>query len=414
MQNKRLLIIGYTWPEPTTTAAGNRMQQLLHFFLEEGYQITFSSTAAESDKSLHLEALGIQKTPIQLNHSSFDSFIKKLNPDIVLFDRFLTEEQFGWRIAEFAPRALRILDTEDLHSLRHTREKAFKKGLEFTTDYWLRADIAKRELASCYRSDIVLVIATYEMQLLKEKTGMPDSILLHLPFMVEPLSEIEIKSLKPFEERNDFICIGNGKHSPNVDAIVWLKTEIWPLIRKQVLDAKLHIYGAYLPQHIQQMHNEKEGFMVHGWTESVKDVMEKARVNLAPLRFGAGLKGKLIAAMQNGTPSVTTSIGAEGMHDGFAFAGCIADDAQSFVDRSIELFSNHTFWYTSQKNGVEIMNSNYDSSALEKRLGTKIEGISENLEKHRHLNIVGQLLLHQTMASTKYMSKWIEAKNKNK
>ena len=259
---KQLLIIGTTWPEPRTTAAGNRMLQLIHFFSSQGYQITFSSTAAESEKSLDLNAMGIQIAPILLNHDSFDRFISKLQPTIVLFDRFPMEEQFGWRVAEFTPDALRVLDTEDLHSVRKTREVAFKKNIEWIAGYWLRADITKREIASIYRSDVSLIISSFEMCLLKDAIKIDDSILMHLPFMISPLKDGDTCVLKPFEERKDFICVGNGKHAPNLDAIVWLKTIIWPLIHKELPEANLHIFGAYLPERIQQMHKPTEGFLV--------------------------------------------------------------------------------------------------------------------------------------------------------
>ena len=331
----------------------------MHFFLKQDYQITFSSTAGESSLSLDLEGIGIQKAPIALNHSSFDDFIKELQPDIVLFDRFLTEEQFGWRVAEFAPKALRILDTEDLHSFRKARESAFKTSVECTTEYWLQTDLCKRELASIFRSDVSLIISSHELKLLREKVQMDVAILLHLPFMLKRLSAESTTAWKPFEERKDFICIGNGKHTPNVDAILWLKKEIWPLIRKQLPDVELHIYGAYLPESVLQMNNRKEGFLVRGWASDVNEIMQNAKVNLAPLRFGAGLKGKLVTAMQNGTPSVTTAIGAEGMHDELEFAGGIANDTETFANKAIVLFSNENYWLDAQQNGVDIINSNY-------------------------------------------------------
>ena len=107
---KKLLIIGHTFPEPTTTAAGSRMLQLIQVFLEDNYSITFASTASSGDKSADLQNLGISLETIQLNNSSFDDFLRKENPTIVLFDRFITEEQFGWRVSEVCPEALKILD----------------------------------------------------------------------------------------------------------------------------------------------------------------------------------------------------------------------------------------------------------------------------------------------------------------
>lgn len=412
MSKKKLLVIGFTWPEPNATAAGNRMLQLLRFFTNQGYQITFSSTASASSLSLDLEGMGIQKVQIQLNDSSFDDFIKELQPNIVLFDRFLTEEQFGWRVAEFTPNALRILDTEDLHSLRKAREKAFKTNVTCTTEFWLQTDLCKRELASIFRSDLSLIISSYEMKLLLEIVKMDAANLLYLPFMLKHIRSEESNIWKHFEDRTDFICIGNGKHAPNVDAVLWLKKEIWPLIRKQLPDANLYIYGPYLPEHILQMDNGKEGFLVQGWTSDINSVMQNAKVNIAPLRFGAGLKGKLVDAMLNGTPSVTTSVGAEGMHDGLEFAGCLADDTQTFVESCVEIFLNQTTWDAAQKNGLKIINSNYDPNVFEELLLIKIEEITEKIEKHRSQNIIGQLLLHQSMACTKYMAKWIEEKNK--
>jgi len=137
MAQRKTLIIGYTWPEPTTTAAGSRIMQLIEFFQSQNHDITFVSTAAKSEYSIGFNDCNIKTKNIVLNDSRFDDFIKKLNPDMVLFDRFLTEEQFGWRVAEFAPKALRVLDTEDLHSLRQVREKLFKSKIKFTPTKWL-------------------------------------------------------------------------------------------------------------------------------------------------------------------------------------------------------------------------------------------------------------------------------------
>lgn len=410
---KKVLIIAFVWPEPDTTAAGNRMMQLLHFFLEQHFEITIASTAIVTEHSFDFESLGIGTTTIRLNHRSFDEFVAHLDPQIVLFDRFLTEEQFGWRVAQFAPNALRILDTEDLHSLRHTREVAFKKGITFTTAMWLNEGITKREIASIYRSDISLMISSYEMHLLKNIINIDECILWHLPFLLDELSEQQITDWPSFKERTDFIYIGNGKHAPNIDAVLWLKKEIWPLIRKEIPTSTLNIYGAYLPPHITQMHNPKEGFLIQGWAAHKEKVFKQARVNLAPLRFGAGIKGKLIDAMQAGTPSVTTSIGAEGMHDDLEWSGTKADTAEDFADAAIALYADKTLWHACQQNGAAIVNELYSKEKFSAQLAFKMNAVQEDLEKHRLQNFTGSLLQHQTMASTKYMSKWIEEKALN-
>ena len=412
MHRKTILFIGFTWPEPTSTAAGNRMVQLLHFFLEQGCRTVFASAAGETPLSLDLTALGVEKENILLNDSSFDVFVTVLNPSVVVFDRFLTEEQFGWRVAEFVPDALRVLDTEDLHSLRITRRELFIKSIPFSIEAWLQNAVAKREIASIYRCDLSLIISSFEIELLTRALKMDEGLLLHLPFMLAVLEESNIAKWPSYEERNDFICIGNGKHAPNIDAIQWLKKEIWPLIRYELPKANLHIYGAYLPEHIRQMNNPNEGFRIMGWAENVETVLKKARVGLAPLRFGAGIKGKLIDAMQVGTPTVTTSIGAEGMHAVHPWSGHIADTAKAFANSAVQLYQNPKEWQLGQGNGITLINTLYEKKILAQKFSETLTEITNNLQNRRSRNFIGGMLIHHTLASNKYMGKWIEEKNR--
>ncbi|GGW44177.1 glycosyltransferase [Arenibacter certesii] len=410
---KKLLIIGYIWPEPNTTAAGGRMLQLIHFFLERGYKVTFASTAVESEYSYNLEQLGVRKSTIQLNHSSFDVFIKELDPTVVLFDRFLTEEQFGWKVAEQLPNALRILDTEDLHSLRTARQEAYKRNQPFTIEGWLEMDITKREIASIYRSDLSLIISLFEMELLEKTLKINNDILLHLPMMYKAIDSNERKTWLSFDEKSDFVCVGNGKHAPNIDAVKKLKKEIWPLIYKKLPKCNLRIYGAYLPNSVTQLHNPKEGFYIMGHAIDSSEVISRSRLNLAPISFGAGIKGKLLEGMLCGTPSITTDIGAEGICNAMPWNGGIANDLQTFANVAIALYENESEWEKARENGVSIINSIYDKEALQERFLLKIREIHQSLKKHREQNFVGSMLLHHSFASTKYLSKWIAEKNKN-
>lgn len=409
---KVVLIIGFVWPEPDTTAAGGRILQLIQFFLDQEYRITFASTALESEYSFDLEHWGVRKRTIQLNHNSFDDFLKELDPTIVVFDRFMTEEQFGWRVAKQLPNAIRILDTEDLHSLRMARQNAYKKGIPFLEEDWFGLEIAKREMASIYRSDLSLIISLFEMELLEKSLNISKAILLHLPMMFNVIDLQQRENWPSFEEKSDFICLGNGKHAPNVDAIKSLKKEIWPLIHKKLPSSKLRIYGAYLPIGVIQMHHPKEGFHIMGHAKDSRAVISQARINLAPLNFGAGIKGKLLEGMLCGTPSITTAIGAEGICTPMPWNGVIANDPQAFADAAIALYQNKTEWENARQNGVNIINEHYDKDVLMGRFLSKIRNIQLDLNKHRVQNFVGSMLLHHSLASTKYMSKWIEEKNR--
>jgi glycosyltransferase involved in cell wall biosynthesis len=408
---QELLIIGFVWPEPNSSGAGTRMLQLIELFLKQGWKITFASAASDSEFMFDITTLGVEKVAIKINDSGFDDLVRTLHPTIVLFDRFIVEEQFGWRVAEQCPTALRVLDTIDLHSLRIARQKATKEQKEFHLDD-LFSDTAKREIASILRCDISLLISEVEMELLQKHYKVDQSLLYYLPFLVDAIDEETIQSWLSFEDRKDFIFIGNFLHEPNWNAVQYLKEAIWPLLRKELPNASMQIYGAYPSQKVLQLHNPKERFLVLGRAENAFDVVSKARVVLAPLRFGAGAKGKLIEAMQCGTPSVTTNIGAESMHGDLAWSGIIADNSETFAKAAITLYQDQVLWKQAQQNGIVIVNQRYEKSLFENDFIIRILTVQENLGRHRNDNFMGAILLHHTTASTKYMSRWIEAKNR--
>jgi glycosyltransferase involved in cell wall biosynthesis len=409
--HKHLLIIGFVWPEPKSSAAGSRVMQLINAFLLQKYKITFASPCANTDNAFNLESIGVTQSEIELNNSSFDMFIKQLKPDVVLFDRFMMEEQFGWRVSEHCPNALRVLDTEDLHCLRKGRQQAFKDGDSFDNTY-LFQDISKREIASIYRCDLSLIISEVEIRILQNEFKVDVSLLLYLPFMLDEVTEEAIKNLPKFEKRQHFITIGNSLHAPNYNAVLYLKETIWPLIKKKLPKAELHIYGAYASQKVKQLHNKSEGFLVKGFAKDVNQVMQLAKVCVAPLQFGAGLKGKLIDAMQNGTPCITTTIGAEGMYGNLQPNGFIEDNPKQFADKVVELFINETFWKEKQDHGFQIINKRFNKKQFQSKFLKTLEKTTQQLHNHRLHNFIGQMLQHHIMQSTKFMSKWIEEKNK--
>ncbi|WP_242131995.1 glycosyltransferase [Aestuariivivens marinum] len=408
---KKILIIGFVWPEPQSSAAGSRMMQLIETFKSANYNIVFASACAKTEHAFNLESIGVSQVKIELNHSSFDEFIKVLAPDVVLFDRFMVEEQFGWRVAKHCPNALRVLDTEDLHFLRKGRHQALKDKVHFNKVY-LFNDTAKREIASIYRSDLSLIISEAEMEILMQDFNIDESLLLYLPFMLDKLSEDKITSIPKFKERRHFISIGNFLHAPNYDAFLFLKEAIWPLIRAELPLTELHIHGAYVQQKAKQLHDEKQGFLIKGFAEDLNWVMQQSKVCLAPLRFGAGLKGKLVDAMQNGTPCILTTIAAEGMFGTIKPNGFVEDTPENIADKAIELYNNEKLWFENQQNGFKIINVRFNKTEHQEKFLDVILETTKQLHDKRQHNFIGQMLQHHTMQSTKYMGKWIEEKNK--
>ena len=205
------------------------------------------------------------------------------------------------------------------------------------------------------------------------------------------------------------MMIGNFRHPPNRDGILWMKKEIWPLIRKTLPSAEFHCYGAYPPREIMNLSDRASGFIIQGATADQYLTLCQYRVNLAPLRYGAGIKGKISDGWWTGTPVVTTSIGAEGMSGGLALGGIIADSPESFAQAAIQLYSQEQDWNHSQTLGLELIRALYSRSEA---FTQRIQYLQKNLEDHRKANFMGTLLSYHTLRSTKYFSKWIEEKSK--
>lgn len=402
---KHLVIIGTVWPEPNSTAAGSRMLQLIDLFQQQDFKITFLCSATKTDFSFDLEKLNIETDSIELNSESFNEQIALLQPDVVLFDRFMTEEQYGWRVKGVCPNALRILDTEDLHFLRKAREIAFRQNRELAFEDYI-SDVFKRELASIYRCDLSLIISEYEMELLTQTFKLDATILYYLPFLVNQINTNQTN----FSDRKYFVSIGNFLHEPNWQTVLQLK-KLWKSIKKELPEAELHIYGAYATEKVFQLHNEKEGFLVKGRANSVEDVFTNARVLLAPIPFGAGLKGKLLESMQFGLPNVTSTIGAEAMQFEKLWNGFIVDDENDFIAKAIQLYTDENLWNESQQKGFTILEKKFKTDLFRNKFSEKINYLSDNLKEHRQQNFLGQIFNHQSLQSTKFMSKWIELKN---
>jgi glycosyltransferase involved in cell wall biosynthesis len=402
-----VVFILYVWPEPDSSAAGSRTLGLINACLSENWNVSLISAAEKSDYSYQFKQHNnkfLKCYQTKLNDCIFDELIKSMEIDIVIYDRFIMEEQFSWRLEQFHPQALKVLDTSDLHFVRRAREKSVKKNQ--AVNYY--SSDCYREIAAIYRSDTSLIISPVELQILTDEFQVDTNLLHYLPFMLEKITF----SKSSFEQRKNFIMIGNFLHKPNYDAVLWCIKDIWPKIFSLLPSAQLHVYGAYMPEHMHQWHAPKKGILIKGRANNLNSLFQDYLINLVPLRFGAGIKGKIADGFCAGTPCITTNIGAEGMCQPSNFGGLIKDDADDIAESSVKLYQNQDDWYQLQNRGYQCINDRHQKNNRQQQFILHLKKLLANLEKHRQRNFIGSMLKHHFHQSSHYMSKWIEEKNR--
>ena len=410
----KVLWICLVWPEPQSSAAGVRTRQLIEVcHARFGAEFSVCSPCHPNKYQKQLDELGIQTSNIAANDQGFDLLLKDFQPDLVFFDRFMIEEQFSWRVRQHCPDAMRILDTIDLHSLRRVREKLTASGRSSLTlsDSDLQSKDALREIAAIFRSDLTLLVSSFEIELLKKHFHLATESLE----LVRPFYKIATPIID-FEERKNFVTIGNFNHAPNLDSVKILHNSIWPMMRQQlamrgVYNVELHVYGAYPNQVVNALDDRAADFRVLGWAEDVQSTLSRYRVNLAALRFGAGIKGKICDGWSVGTPCAATTIAAEGICDQHSFGGVVEHDFMRFAEQSIELYQNLDRWNQAQRLGFEVLKKSFDQECNTKQFLAALEDLGSNLVARRERNFIGAMLWYHANRSSEYFSRWIEAKN---
>jgi len=298
---RKLLIIAHLWPESNTTAAGQHLLTLIQSFKNAKYQVHLGCTLDKTPLGDSLSEYDIQVHRIALNCNSFDELLVDLRPEVVLFDRFISEEQFGWRVYKNLPQCLTLLNTEDLHSLRLSRSK----GKE---EEWETTDTFKREIASFYRVDKVLIISREEINKLTALLPSIGSKLIYAPLIIhrrEITNHINRKSWS-------FVFFGSGKH-PGNKATLQRIIEMWPNILKIQPESSLFIFGAYYPESLINKANKLKQVSFLGWVEDLDTILHNYQFLLSPTPFGAGLKGKVLQSINNGVICLCSSIASEGI-----------------------------------------------------------------------------------------------------
>jgi len=353
----RALVIDARVLCPDQDAGSMRMLGLLLILQELGFQVTFIP-ANLLRVSPYTERM--QESGIECLHSpflpGFDTFFAERGKDfdVILLSRAHVTEEMLPLCRKYAPNTPVIFDTVDLHFLRGHREA------ELTQDDAKRkraAEMESLELGLGSASDAVIVVSTEERRILERK--LPGHRVGLISMIHDAQSEIP-----PYSSRRDCLFVGGFEHTPNVDAMLWFSSEIMPRVLEQLPEAKLHIIGSKIPESIRLLASEH--IITHGYVEHIEPFLQSCLLSVAPLRYGAGVKGKITQSMSWGLPVVSTSVGAEGMHLEHEKNVLVADKAAVFASHIVQLHRDPELWQRLAQNGLRTIDEHFSMAAAKR------------------------------------------------
>ena len=352
---RRVLVIDDHVPQPDRDSASLRLVNMMRLFIGEGAHVTFVPAGLDhgGNHTRSLQALGIEAW-----HAPFAQSLPAWLAshgggfDVIVVCRHHLLQSLLPLLRKWAPRAKIVFDTVDLHYLRERRgaqmrgDAALLKAAERTR---------RSELDLIHRSDVTLVVSEAERALLAEEA--PQA-------RVEVLSNLhELKDPGlPFDQRKDLVFVGGFRHPPNVDAVRWFTDEVWPRLHAAEPDMVFHCIGGDVPPDIQAL-AERAGVRVHGHVPDIEPYMAGARLAVAPLRFGAGVKGKVNLSMAHGQPVVATSCAVEGMHLHDGEDVLVADTPEDFAAAVLQAYRDPALWSQLAANGRDNVTRHFSFDA---------------------------------------------------
>ena len=353
----RVLVVDACMLTPDRDSGSVRMRAILELVGELGGKATFVADNLEHREPYVGE---LQQRGVEVLYRPYLKSIASLLAtrgrefDVVVLSRHYVAARHLAAVRRLAPQARVVFDTVDLHFLRAERQAALAGGAPAGVDRE-----REQELDVVRGADVTLVVSPVEREVLAR----------HLPAArVDVLSNIHepMPGGRPFAERAGIVFIGSFRHPPNADAVLWYAREVLPLVRARLPGVVTTIVGAEPPASVRAL--DCRELAVAGHVEDIDPVFTAARVSIAPLRYGAGVKGKVNLAMSYGVPVVATSVAVEGMHLADGVDVLVADHPQAFADALARAYSDEATWEKLSRAGVDNVRRHFSRETAKRAL----------------------------------------------
>ncbi|MCW0394373.1 hypothetical protein NB696_000115 [Xanthomonas sacchari] len=355
-RQRQVLILDEALPQPDRDSASLRQLNLIRLLLEEGAHVVFvpSERSYASRHSETLQRLGVEVwyAPYLKNLTWFLQQHGARFHSVLLVRHHVAHACLPL-LRRFAPQARRLFDTVDLHYLRERR------GAELAGDARLLREAERtraRELEVMAQVDVTVLVSAVEREQLQREAPQVRTAL------ISNLHEVAGPGL-PWAQRRDLVFVGGFRHAPNVDAVRWFLQEVFPAVRMRLPEVRFHCIGADMPEDIRRLGEATAGVELLGHVPDIAAYMDGMRIAVAPLRFGAGVKGKVNLSMAHGQPVVATACAVEGMHLRDGEDVLIADDPAAFADAIAQLYADPALWQRLADNGLRNIETHFSLDA---------------------------------------------------
>ncbi len=362
--NKFALVIDAITLTPDQDAGSSIVYNYLLIFKQLGYKVTFvpRNLAYNCDYTPNLQRSGIEclYTPyVETINTHLKKFGKQY--DIVFLVRAETADLHIDDVKRYCHNAFVIFDTEDLHFLREKREAALQATEKRRKAALHAAEKRKdQELSIIRKADLTILTSSVEYDILSEEITGRKIANIHPPYEIPGVNN-------DFDNRNGIAFIGGYQHPPNVDAVRYFVKEIFSHIKSQLPDVYFYVIGSKPPKEVMDL--AADSIMVVGYVKDLAEYLDSIRLTVAPLRYGAGVKGKIITSLSYGVPVVTTSIGAEGMGLVNNEDVLVEDSPEKFASSVVKLYSDMELWNRLSEKGLETVRKKYSTEIAKRKLG---------------------------------------------